>query len=106
MTYLLDTDWIINLLAGKQDAEERIQHLDPEEIAISLATVAEVYESAFQYANPEAHIHTFRSFFRHFQLLNLNLPLVEKFGEIRSLPVRVRNHRRFMATSDTLSSYV
>jgi len=28
---------------------------------------------------------TFRSFFRHFQLLNLNLPIVEKFAEIRSL---------------------
>jgi len=34
---------------------------------------------------PKAHIHTFHSFFRHFQLLNLNLPLVEKFAEIRSL---------------------
>ena len=84
MNYLLDTDWIINLLAGKQDAEERIQHLDPEEIVISLVTVAEISESAFQYANPEAHIHTFRAFFRHFQLLNLNLPIVEKFAEIRS----------------------
>ncbi|HYT42532.1 MAG TPA: type II toxin-antitoxin system VapC family toxin, partial [Methylomirabilota bacterium] len=34
---------------------------------------------------PEAHIQTFRSFFRHFHLLNFNLPLVEKFAEIRSL---------------------
>jgi hypothetical protein len=31
MRYILDTDWIINLLAGKKDAEEKIQHLDPEE---------------------------------------------------------------------------
>ncbi len=34
---------------------------------------------------PEAHIHTFHSFFRHLKLLNLNFPLVEKFTEIRSL---------------------
>ena len=84
MTYLLDTDWIINLLAGKQDAEERIEHLDPEEIVISLATVGEIYESAYSYANPQAHIHSFRQFLRNFQLLNFNLSIMEKFAEVRS----------------------
>src|SRR5437667_73751 len=29
MKYLLDTDWIINLLAGNKEAEENTQHLDP-----------------------------------------------------------------------------
>ena len=84
MKYILDADWIINLLAGKKDAEEKIQHLDPEEIVISLATVGEIYESAYTYANPQAHIHTFRQFLSHFQLLNLNLPIMEKFAEVRS----------------------
>lgn len=50
MRYLLDTDWIINLLAGKEDAEEKIQRLDPEDIGISLVTVAEIYESAYHFA--------------------------------------------------------
>ena len=45
MTYILDTDWIINLLTGRKDAEEKIQNLDPQEIVISLITVAEIYES-------------------------------------------------------------
>ena len=84
MTYILDTDWIINLLAGRKDAEERIQQLDPREIVISLITVGEIYESAFNYANPEAHIKTFRQFLNNFQLLNLNLPIMEKFAEIRA----------------------
>jgi len=84
MKYLLDTDWIINLLAGNKDAEEKIQHLDPNDIVISLATVAEIYEGAYIYANPEAHIHTFRQFLSNFQLLNLNLSIMEKFAEIRS----------------------
>ena len=84
MRYILDTDWIINLLAGKKDAEERIQQFDPEEIVVSLVTVAEIYESAYNFANPEAHIQTFRSFLSNFQLLNLNLPIVEKFAEVRA----------------------
>jgi len=29
MRYILDTDWIINLLAGRQDAKVRIEQLDP-----------------------------------------------------------------------------
>ena len=84
MRYLLDTDWIINLLVGEKTAEERIQQLNPEEIVISLVTVAEIYESAFTYANPQAHIQRFRAFLNHFQLLNLNLPIIEKFAEVRA----------------------
>ena len=77
MRYLLDTDWIINLLAGRKGTAEYIQRFNPEDIGISLVTVAELYESAFTYANPEEHIKIFRSFLENFQLLTLNLPIVE-----------------------------
>jgi hypothetical protein len=53
MKYLLDTDWIINLLAGRKDTVEYIERFNPEDIGISLITVAEIYESAFNYANPD-----------------------------------------------------
>jgi tRNA(fMet)-specific endonuclease VapC len=84
MRYLLDSDWIINLLAGRKDATDYIQRFDPEDIGISLVTAGEIYESAFRYANPQEHIAIFRSFLEHFQLLNLNLPIVEKFAEVRA----------------------
>ncbi len=77
MRYLLDADWIIHLLAGRKDLAARKQHLAPDDIAISLVTVAEVYEEAFTYANPEAPLETFRQFVSHFQLLNLTLPIIE-----------------------------
>jgi tRNA(fMet)-specific endonuclease VapC len=84
MRYLLDADWIIHLLAGNKDVADRIHHLEPEDIAISLVTVAEVYEDAFTYANPGAHLQAFRDFLSHFELLNLNLAIMERFAEIRS----------------------
>jgi len=71
-------------LAGKKDAAEYIQRFDPEDIVISLVTVAEIYESVFNYANPEEHIKIFRSFLDNFQLLTLNLPIIEKFAEVRA----------------------
>jgi tRNA(fMet)-specific endonuclease VapC len=99
MRYILDADWIINLLAGKKDAEERIQQFDPEEIVVSLVTVAEIYESAYNFANPEAHIQTFRSFLNNFQLLNLNLPVIEKFAEVRA---HLRRRRQMISDFDIL----
>jgi tRNA(fMet)-specific endonuclease VapC len=99
MRYILDTDWIINLLAGKKDAEERIQQFDPEEIVVSLVAVAEIYESAYNFANPEAHIQTFRSFLSNFQLLNLNLPIIEKFAEVRA---HLRRRRQMISDFDIL----
>jgi tRNA(fMet)-specific endonuclease VapC len=84
MRYLLDTDWIINLLAGKKDATDYIQRFDPEDIGISLVTAGEICESAYNYANPQEHINRFRSFLDNFQLLNLNLPIIEKFAEVRA----------------------
>jgi tRNA(fMet)-specific endonuclease VapC len=84
MRYLLDNDWIIEFLAGKKDAERALQRFDPTEIVISLVTVAEIYESAFHYANPEAHLQRFRTFLDNFELLNLNVPIVEMFAEIRA----------------------
>lgn len=84
MKYILDTDWIINLLAGNKEAEEKIQHLDPDDIVISLITVAEIYEGAYAYSNPDEHLQSFRVFFSNFKLVNLNLSVMEKFAEIRS----------------------
>jgi tRNA(fMet)-specific endonuclease VapC len=84
MRYLLDSDWIINLLAGKADAQKKIERINPDEIGISLITVAEIYESAYHFANPDAHIQTFRAFLENFQLLHLNLPIIEKFAEVRA----------------------
>ena len=84
MRYILDSDWIINLLAGKKNATEYIERFDPEEIVISVVTAGEIYESAFHYANPEEHLKIFRSFLENFHLLILNLPIVEKFAEVRA----------------------
>ena len=84
MRYILDTDWIINFLAGKPDAAAKLERLDSKEIVISLVTVGEIYESAYHFANPAAHITKFREFIDHFELLNLNLPIIERFAEIRA----------------------
>lgn len=95
MGYLLDTDWIIHALTGKQTILATINRLDPSSIAISYVSMGEVYEGSFSFANPQEHIARFRQFIRPFQLLGLNGPIMERFGEIRS-----SLHRRGELISD------
>ncbi len=84
MRYLLDADWIIQVLAGKKAAVSAYKRINPEEIAVSYITIGEIYDVAFSYANPQAHLHTFRQFLAPFPLLDLNEPIMERFAEIRS----------------------
>jgi tRNA(fMet)-specific endonuclease VapC len=46
--------------------------------------VGEIYDTAFAYANPEAHLSTFRQFLRPYQVVGVNEPIMERFAEIRS----------------------
>ncbi len=85
MKYLLDTDWIIQLLAGDNKTATFHKRLAPEDIAVSLLTVGEIYEVAFNYTNPSSHLTSFRQFLEPIQLLTLSEPIMERFAEIRSL---------------------
>ena len=66
---------------------------------ISLITVGEIYESAYHFANPAAHIAKFRDFIGHFELLDLNLPIIERFAETRA---HLRRHGQMISDFDIL----
>jgi len=84
MRYLLDADWIIQVLAGRKEAVLAHKRINPEEVAVSYITIGEIYDVAFSYANPQAHLHTFRQFLTPFPLLDLSEPIMERFAEIRA----------------------
>ena len=85
MPYLIDTDWIIQALAGRDRAVNTLRRLAPQRLAVSLITLAEVYEVAFNSPNPAAHLASFRQFLAPFRVLTLSEPIVERFAEIRSV---------------------
>jgi tRNA(fMet)-specific endonuclease VapC len=84
MQYLLDTSWIIQVLAGRSDAAAHHRKLNLARVAVSYLSVGEIYEVAFNYANPGAHLLSFRHFLAPFTLLNLNDPIMERFAELRA----------------------
>jgi predicted nucleic acid-binding protein len=82
---LLDTNWIIQLLAGHNETATFHKRIDPDKMAVSYITVGEIYDVAFAYANPQAHLSSFRQFLAPFTLVTLNDAFMERFADIRSL---------------------
>lgn len=99
MPYILDTDWIINALAGKHHATAVIGRLAPQGLAVSVITLGEIYEGAFKYANPQAHLTAFRQFLAPFRLLGLDDSIMERFAEIRA---DLRRRGQLLADFDIL----
>lgn len=84
MAYLLDTDYAIQALAGRQPAVGTLTRMAGSPIALSIITLAELYERAFTSPNPQAHLASFRDFWHLYHLLPLTEPIVERFAELRS----------------------
>lgn len=84
MAYLLDTDYAIQVLAGRQPAVAALQRLANSRVGLSVITLGELYERAFESPNPQAYIASFRDFWHLYHLLPLTEPTMERFAEMRS----------------------
>jgi predicted nucleic acid-binding protein len=60
MSYILDSDWLINALAGRRRAIAPLELLSSQRIGVSVITLAEVFQQAFESSNPEAYLDNFR----------------------------------------------
>lgn len=52
LSYLIDTDWAIHYLNGHRDIIERLKTLKKDGIAISVISLAELYEGIYYSTNP------------------------------------------------------
>jgi tRNA(fMet)-specific endonuclease VapC len=99
MFYLLDTDWIIRAITGQGFAGTTLRNLTPGQIAVSLFSVAELYEGAFNSPNPQGHLISIRHFLAPYHILAPNEPIAERFAELR---VFLRRRGELIADFDTM----
>lgn len=98
--YLIDTDWVIDVLHDDANAKRVLLQLAPEGLAISLVTYAELYEGAFYARNPEQALQGLQTFLRAKDVLSLTIEIMERFAILRGrLP---RNHRQQVGDMDLL----
>ena len=79
-TYLLDTDWAISHLHHYDPVVRRLAELAPEGIAISIVTIAELYDGVINGANPEQDDATLRVFLSGFELIDLDIETCRIFA--------------------------
>jgi tRNA(fMet)-specific endonuclease VapC len=84
MPYLLDSDFAIRAMSSHPEAVTSLRRLAPRHLAISVVTMAEIFEGAFNSPNPSARLGIYRRFLAPFRLITLNEPIVELFAELRS----------------------
>lgn len=83
MMYLVDTDWVIDYLKGKQQAVDLLSHLVMDGLAISIITVAEIYEGIYYGQRREQHEAGFRAFLRAVRVLGITQPIARQFALLR-----------------------
>lgn len=84
MKYLMDTDWIIHWLNGKQNIVEKVKRLREKGLGISIISIAEIYEGIFGSEDPERHEKTFKEFLTGVSILEITEEVCKKFGELRN----------------------
>ncbi len=84
MTYLVDSDWIIDALAGVAVARTPLERLSQDGLAVSIVSFGEIYEGAYLFPNPETHLQTFRRFLAGFTVLGLTEATMAIFARTRA----------------------
>jgi len=83
MTYLLDTDWLIDALIGIPAAVAAIDRLSDQGLAVSIVSYGELFDGALGAADPQARIAAYRAYLNRFTTLPLSDPIMERFARIR-----------------------
>ena len=99
MRYLVDTDWVIHYLNGRPDVVAHIQNLEPDTLAISVITVAELYEGVYYSRDPRKAEEGLRDFLRGVGLLGIDEATARIFGRERG---RLRALRKSIGDFDLL----
>lgn len=83
MSYLIDSDWVIDALKGRLAARNLFQTLAPGPFAISMMTYGEVFEGIYFGRDPQESQKVFSRFLRGVTVLPLNQSVMRQFAMVR-----------------------
>ena len=83
MAYLIDSDWVIDYLAGVPEALELLDRLADERIAISIVTYMEVYQGVERSDEPKEAERQLASFLESVPLLPISPSVARRCAGLR-----------------------
>ena len=84
MKFLLDTDTCVFWLRGHQPVRDRLVAVGPEEVGISVITLAELRYGAAYSARPEANHQAIDDFISGITVFGIDLNIARTFGDIKA----------------------
>jgi tRNA(fMet)-specific endonuclease VapC len=83
MRYLLDTDWVIHHLNGRQDIIQRLQAIQAEGLGLSVIVLAELYEGVYCSRDAEQSEQKLNDFLESVTLVGMDEETAKIFGRER-----------------------
>ena len=83
MKYLVDSDYVVDYLKGKEAATALLSSLEGDGLAISLITYGEIYEGIYFGTNQHKHEQGFLNFLRLVVVLPISEPVMQQFAHVR-----------------------
>ena len=83
MRYLIDTDWVIHHLNGRQDIIQRLQVLQAEGFGLSVIVLAELYEGVYYSHDAEQSEQKLNDFLESVTLVGMDEETAKIFGRER-----------------------
>ena len=81
---MLDTDWLVDVIAGRPNATRIIDELHPSPLYVSIISHGELFEGVFDFPDTDARIDELYAFLNRYETLPLSGPIMENFGRTRS----------------------
>lgn len=98
-SYLVDTDWVIHYLNGQSAIVSKLQELQGRGLAVSLISLAELYEGIYYSRDPKARELDLNNFLAGVSVTEVDQETCRLFGRERG---RLRAHRKTVADFDLL----
>lgn len=82
--YLVDTDWAVYYLRGKEPYVSTLRRFQAEGVAISIVSVAELYEGVFRSADRQAKEEGLERFLAGLGVADVSRGVARTFGRLRA----------------------
>ena len=100
MKYLIDTDWIIDHMKGEKRVVSRLEALASEGMAISVISLAEIYEGVYHSRDPAKSQQLLDDFLApELEVLNVDRAIGKVFGRERG---KLRRLKKTISDFDLL----
>jgi tRNA(fMet)-specific endonuclease VapC len=99
ITYILDTDWVIDYFNDTEPTSSKIEELRNESMGISIISLAELYEGILNSRDPESSEKKLLGFMSEVSIIGIDEGICRIFGDLRG---KLRKKRLLIGDFDII----